>query len=723
MPKIYKVSWGNWRVRLSIGTKTLLAFFLIISFLAGLFYYFTTVKFSSQIEKEALSDLNLKLKGAVKLFYSRTDQMKLGMLQAASEDTIKSAIEKRDSRFLNKLLTDFGKARPYVDLWAVVDSGRKVIGRRDGNIGDRFEINGLIERALNSGVPLLSTESVSVDVIGRENLELSSKLDRAGLMQLAVIPVKSDDEVVGVFVTGILLNNYEWFPNSAYESFHVSAALNDYTSAGSSVIAASGVSKGFFNQQYVLPDEITDWLLEGKRFLGPALIDGTEAYAAVEPILNMEGKLIGGIAAGIPATAVNSHVMWIKRNALIIAAMGVVFSLFLAGLVYLETSRPIKAIMGTIGEISKGNLDVRADIKTKDEFEEIGGGLNAMAESIQVREARLDRFNELSKILIESHEPDELLKKALTRTVELTGSHIGIVYLFEAGSELLKPAAYFGVSESELRNLNIGEGMAGKCAQEKKTLVLNNITMENIPLDTGFSLLMPKDIAWFPIFYKDRLNGVFTLGTLHSYHSDEIKHIENLVNQIAIALDNAITHKQIELISHTDPLTGMFNRRYFFERFENDFARAKRYRYNLGLLMIDLDNFKQINDNNGHQQGDRVLMELSALIKANTRSTDIWARYGGEEFIGYISHSSLEGVCILAEKLRGIVEKHEFPGMEGRKITASIGISFYPEDACADIDDMIRIADERLFKAKRGGKNVVVCVNQYGNYPGVQAAG
>jgi diguanylate cyclase (GGDEF)-like protein len=218
-------------------------------------------------------------------------------------------------------------------------------------------------------------------------------------------------------------------------------------------------------------------------------------------------------------------------------------------------------------------------------------------------------------------------------------------------------------------------------------------------------------MVWFPMCYKDKPRGVLLLGSIKPYDHDEISHIEHLVAQLSIALDNALIHKEIEKLSVTDPLTGVFNRRRFVEAAEDEFRSAMRYKYNLGIVMLDVDDFKSINDTYGHHQGDIVLTELSRLIKEKTRTTDVWARYGGEEFVGLMTHSSVEGMYILAEKLRKSVEEHEFPGLKGRKVTISLGVGCFPSEGVNDLEDLMKVADDNLYKAKRSGKNKVVMMN------------
>ncbi|MBI1912225.1 MAG: diguanylate cyclase [Deltaproteobacteria bacterium] len=706
--KIFRVIWGDWRFRLSIGTKSLLAFLLIISVLAGGFYYFTSNTLADRIEKDALGEIDLKLKGAWRLYYTRTEQMKLGMLQAGSEDAVKTAFERADSIFLRKLLNDYTIPRPYVSLWLAVDGNQRIIGRRNGNTGDFVEINGLIAKALSTGQSIISTESVTREFLTKEDTVLASRVDTAGLMQVVVTPVESRGRIVGAFVSGILLNRYDWLPNSIFESFHINSALFTATNQESRVIASTLRPKSIFNPLDVLPEQVTKSMASNRKFVGSSTLDNTDVYIGAEPILNYEGDVIGGLAVGIYNSEVKRYVDSTEKSIVMFAGIGVLFSILLAFFVYRDTAKPIAAITGAMDEISKGNLEVRVEIKTKDEFENIGEGLNQMVNSIRIREERLDRFNELSKILLEYNDPEELLDKALTRMIELTDSNMGVVYIHDDKNESLKPLASYGVGEEELKKLKVGEGLAGKCASERKTIILQDITDANLSLETGFSKFRPSGLVYFPMNYKEHLNGVFVIGSLSPYIEDEIKHLEHLVTQIAIALDNALTHQEIEKLSVSDPLTGIYNRRHFIELLENEFTAAKRYKYILGIMMIDIDDFKFINDNFGHQQGDRVIVEVSRIMRDKTRSTDTWGRYGGEEFIGFASHCGMEGMTILAEKIRKGIEDFDFPSMNGRRVTVSIGVAFFPSEGVKDLEDLIKSADENLYKAKRSGKNRVV---------------
>lgn len=174
--------------------------------------------------------------------------------------------------------------------------------------------------------------------------------------------------------------------------------------------------------------------------------------------------------------------------------------------------------------------------------------------------------------------------------------------------------------------------------------------------------------------------------------------------------DLEIINKKLEELSVTDGLTGLHNRRYFIERLGSEFSRSKRHVLCISLLLIDLDQFKSINDTYGHQKGDDVLIKVADILKQNCRVHDILARFGGEEFIISLCQTGPEGAMIVAERIRKAVEEYQFiyPGAPDFNTTISAGISSYPDIKIDNIDDLIRIADASLYEAKRQGRNRIV---------------
>ncbi|MEW6171309.1 MAG: diguanylate cyclase, partial [Candidatus Omnitrophota bacterium] len=161
-----------------------------------------------------------------------------------------------------------------------------------------------------------------------------------------------------------------------------------------------------------------------------------------------------------------------------------------------------------------------------------------------------------------------------------------------------------------------------------------------------------------PLFYKSELNGLLTLDRKQSgepYMQSDLDLLEALANQAAIAIENARLYQE----AITDGLTGLYDHKYFTARLKEELERTKRYLHSISLLMIDIDHFKNINDNYGHLKGDEILKLLAKTIKTNTRSSDIVARYGGEEFSVILIETPQEAAYKCAERLRTNVEKNK----------------------------------------------------------------
>jgi diguanylate cyclase (GGDEF)-like protein/PAS domain S-box-containing protein len=162
-------------------------------------------------------------------------------------------------------------------------------------------------------------------------------------------------------------------------------------------------------------------------------------------------------------------------------------------------------------------------------------------------------------------------------------------------------------------------------------------------------------------------------------------------------------NRSLTLLSVTDELTGLRNRRALQDRLEEDFGLARRHSWPLGLLMLDVDHFKQFNDTFGHLAGDEVLKRVARALQQNVRVTDFVCRFGGEEFAVLLPNTGLGGCVMLAENLRKVVEESAW---ELRTVTISIGVAGLWA-SCADTTSLVQQADEALYRAKRGGRNRV----------------
>ena len=163
-------------------------------------------------------------------------------------------------------------------------------------------------------------------------------------------------------------------------------------------------------------------------------------------------------------------------------------------------------------------------------------------------------------------------------------------------------------------------------------------------------------------------------------------------------------NRELELLANRDPLTDCFNRRAFFELFDQHFENAQQHELPIAAFMVDIDHFKQINDTHGHACGDEVLVELAALLRSKVREKDVVCRYGGEEFSILLPNTSIHQACVVAEQIRTAVQELNPTGLA---ITTSIGVSALSENPNSP-EEMLEQADKCLYVAKRNGRNKVV---------------
>ncbi len=184
-----------------------------------------------------------------------------------------------------------------------------------------------------------------------------------------------------------------------------------------------------------------------------------------------------------------------------------------------------------------------------------------------------------------------------------------------------------------------------------------------------------------------------------------------------ILLDNLMAYKEeleyLNKVLHKrsicDGLTGLYNHQYFQEAGAKELAKSSRYERPLSLIFIDVDYFKEYNDQNGHIAGDDALKKIADLIKRRLRDSDIIARYGGEEFVALLPETTKEQALIIAETLREMIAAYPFPGSENQPkmtVSVSMGISGYPDDG-NDLASLIREADNALYRAKDSGRNTI----------------
>lgn len=244
-----------------------------------------------------------------------------------------------------------------------------------------------------------------------------------------------------------------------------------------------------------------------------------------------------------------------------------------------------------------------------------------------------------------------------------------------------------------------GYGFSSWVAKQKKPILLNELHRSARPDGPQVGSFLSV-----PLVVQQELIGVLNLSHPgnQSFTEDHLRMLTLIAGQAAAILQRVLMYEEMARLAITDELTGVYNRRYFGLRLDEEIARSRRHGHPFSLLFIDLDNFKRINDTYGHVLGDRILADLGKLLQRWARSTDLLARFGGEEFVALLPVTDCGQALAAADRLRRTVEEHSFP--RRKRLTISIGVATYPSDGAAE-EDLIKVADQALYQAKRMGKN------------------
>ncbi len=340
--------------------------------------------------------------------------------------------------------------------------------------------------------------------------------------------------------------------------------------------------------------------------------------------------------------------------------------------------------------------------------------------------AQMQLVQDIGMKLVSIIKPDELFASIVADTrsrlhydtcaiLEAHGDHL----LFKASSEEF-PRELVGLK------IPLGQGITGRCALERRVVNIGDVRRDPGYISSRIEGIR-SEIAC-PVISDNELLGVLTVESRNenAFGEDDIRLISILSLQVAVGMRNARMYAEIEKLAVTDSLTGLYNYRYFHQRLGAELARCQRYHHPLSVIMIDLDDFKMINDSCGHLFGDRVLRETAGAIRANIRrydeplilrgaEIDIVSRYGGEEFIIIQPDTGLEGSLVCGERLRKMLasdigQKLGMPGNEKSpsRVTGSFGVAAFREGE--SMESLIKRADEAMYLAKERGKDQVVAL-------------
>lgn len=310
---------------------------------------------------------------------------------------------------------------------------------------------------------------------------------------------------------------------------------------------------------------------------------------------------------------------------------------------------------------------------------------------------------------------EELYDAILDRSSELVDAERGSLMLVDRKKNVLSVKTAMGAGSGFVRNVTVqlGEGIAGSTAMTGVPVIVRDIERES-PGRANRTWYRTKSFLSVPLRLDNRVLGVINMADKREadiFTDSDMQLLNTFANYASIALERGTYHAmsdEFKALSMTDPLTGMFNRRFFMERLYEEMERVRRHKEFFTVFFIDIDNFKFFNDAYGHRTGDEILKAVARVIKEAVRSMDVVARYGGEEFAVILPHTMKKDAYIIAERVRkGVEELRENLEDVKETVTCSVGVSELPGDADT-IEGVIHKADTAMYLAKKTGKNKVV---------------
>ncbi len=331
--------------------------------------------------------------------------------------------------------------------------------------------------------------------------------------------------------------------------------------------------------------------------------------------------------------------------------------------------------------------------------------------SMRLQENQL--LSDLDSLLFSSNLLDEIPQRALQILQPVYAFEHAQFWLVRADKPEL--VAQLGPPVELISALRFGDkhGFEGWQTQQFQPLLIADT--EQSPLIDEKSTLHPlRSLLLVPLPSGMRLTGALVLG--HSqpgfFHEAHLESLQLVAGHLALVYERAKLLNHLERLAITDGLTGLYNYRYFQERFKEEVRLTRRYQNPLALMLIDLDNFKRINDEYGHLEGDYLLVQVAELLQSTLRSTELIARYGGDEFVVLLPSTNLQGAITAGERLLKACSQARFSTTLGHptiQITCSIGVAAYPETT-DDPVKLLELADSALEKAKRNGRNRLASV-------------
>jgi diguanylate cyclase (GGDEF)-like protein len=327
--------------------------------------------------------------------------------------------------------------------------------------------------------------------------------------------------------------------------------------------------------------------------------------------------------------------------------------------------------------------------------------VETLFESIETKDS-LERF---TRMLSSQLSVQELSEKALNQWILLTGSAAGAVVIEKDGEMAVSTSQAIQDVATVLESDHV------RSVYRTETRRIISLP-EGVRVEGVLTTFRPTEVILEPVLYKEVMLGLIILASAGHFTQNARDRLGLFTQSLALALHNDMLFDRLERLAALDPLTGVYNRRFGMTRLHEEFGHSLRMEAPLGVVMFDLDHFKQVDDVYGHLTGDRVLTRMAKAARGVMREGDILVRYGGEAFLVVLPGASRKDVLAIADRLRRKVEQSSVAnGEDVIKVTVSAGGVSYPESDAASEMELVEWADKALYQAKESGRNCVVMAN------------
>lgn len=304
-----------------------------------------------------------------------------------------------------------------------------------------------------------------------------------------------------------------------------------------------------------------------------------------------------------------------------------------------------------------------------------------------------------SELLTSQLDLESLGDKAATLLMETTESMACAILLETEGELKILKSHGVHAPETLLNNDTVLE-----VARLQKRMKVE--VPDGVQLDGLLATFKPREIIVEPLRFKEISLGVAMIASNRPFDPMVMLNLSIFSKSLGLALHNAFVHEQTQKLAALDPLSGILNRRFGMVRMREEFSRAVRTHNALGVIMLDIDHFKKVNDMYGHLAGDKVIVKIARVVRSLLREGDVFLRYGGEEFCVALPGASSEDAYRIAEKLRHAVSEIAVQYKDITvSVTISLGVTAFPEIDVDNEQDMIRYADDALYQSKENGRN------------------